>query len=113
MNKTAVFITFAALVTVGLIGSVYLLVERPDASATFTALLVQILGLVVVAAGTFYGLGKTNEKIQEVQTQTNGNLSRRDAEIERLTRENIALAKQVPTDTGTIDVSDKLRRDLD
>lgn len=112
MNKTAVFITFAVLAALGLIGSIYLLVERPDASATFTALLVQILGLVAVSAGTFYALGKTNEKIEEVQTQTNGNLSRRDAEIERLTRENVELAKQIPTDTGTVPVGEKLRRDL-
>lgn len=112
MNKTAVFITFAVLAALGLIGSIYLLVERPDASATFTALLVQILGLVVVAAGTFYALGKTNEKIAEVQTQTNGNLSRRDDEIERLTRENIELARQVPADTGAVVVSQKLRRDV-
>ena len=100
MNKTAVFITFAALAALGLVGSIYLLVERPDASATFTALLVQILGLVVVAAGTFYALGKTNEKLEDVQKQTNGNLSRRDAEIERLTAENIELAKQIPPTTG-------------
>ncbi|MFD8768462.1 hypothetical protein [Microbacterium oxydans] len=112
MNKTAVFITFAILAALGLIGSLYLLVERPDASATFTALLVQILGLVVVAAGTFYALGKTNEKIEDVQKQTNGNLSRRDAEIERLTRENVELAKLVPADTGSIEIGDKLRRDL-
>lgn len=112
MNKTAVFITFVALAAIGLIGALYLLVERPDASATFTALLVQILGLVVVAAGTFYALGKTNEKIEEVQTQTNGNLSRRDAEIERLTRENIELARQVPTDTVAVAKGGTLRRDL-
>lgn len=112
MNKTAVFITFAALVALGILGSIYLLVERPDASATFTSLLVQLLGLVTVAAGTFYALGKTNEKIGEVQKQTNGNLSRRDDEIARLTRENIELAKQVPTDTGSVDVSNRLRRDL-
>lgn len=101
MNKTAVFITFAVLAALGLIGAIYLLVERPDATATFTSLLVQVLGLVAVAAGTFYGFGKTNEKLEEVQKQTNGNLHRRDQEIERLTRENIALARQVPTDTDS------------
>lgn len=112
MNKTAVFVTFAALAAVGLIGCTILLIFRPEATATFTSTLITVLGLAVSAAGTFYALGKQGEKIQEIQEQTNGNLHRRDQEIERLTRENIELAKQVPTDTGAVDVSDKLRRDL-
>lgn len=86
MNKTAVFITFAALAGLGLVGSLVLLIHRPDATATFTAFVMQTLGLVAVAAGTFYGLGKANEKLEVVQAQTNGNLSRRDAEIARLTK---------------------------
>lgn len=41
---------------------------------------------------------------EEVQRQTNGNLHRRDQEIERLTRENIEPAKQVPRPaTGPVD----------
>ncbi|KKX97183.1 hypothetical protein AAY78_14495 [Microbacterium sp. Ag1] len=96
MNKTAVFIVFSVLAALGIVGMVALLMWRPDATATFTAFIVQILGIAVVAAGTFYGFGKTNEKLEAVERQTNGNLSRRDAEIARLTAENIELAKQVP-----------------
>lgn len=86
MNRTAVFLTFAALAAVGLVGAGVLLVVRPDASATFTAFVVQILGLVAVAAGTFYGLGKANEKLEVVQRQTNGNFERVQTENERLTQ---------------------------
>lgn len=106
MNKTAIYIVFAVLASLGILGTVALLILRPDASATFTAFVVQILGIAVVAAGTFYGFGKTNEKLEEVQKQTNGNLTRRDAEIERLTRENIELAKRVPTVTGPVETFD-------
>lgn len=95
MNKTAVFVVFSILAALGIVGMLALLIWRPDATATFTAFIVQILGIAVVAAGTFYGFGKTNEKLEAVERQTNGNLSRRDAEIERLTAENIELAKQV------------------
>jgi hypothetical protein len=94
MNKTAAFVVFSILAALGIIGMVALLMWRPDATATFTAFIVQILGIAVVAAGTFYGFGKTNEKLEAVERQTNGNLSRRDAEIERLTAENIELAKR-------------------
>lgn len=93
MNRTASFITFAVLVALGIVGTLILLVYRPDASATFIAFLIQILGIATVAAGTFYGFGKTNEKLERVEAQTNGSLSRIDAEIERLTQENIELAK--------------------
>lgn len=92
MNKTVVFITFAALAALGIMGGVYLLAERPDASATFTNLLVLVLGLVVTAAGTFYGLGRANEKLDTVQKQTNGTLSALMEENRRLTRQLEQLA---------------------
>lgn len=79
------FVVFSALAALGLIGAMVLLIHRPDATATFTAFVVQTLGLVAVAAGTFYGFGKTNEKLEKVEKQTNGNLSRLQDENERLT----------------------------
>lgn len=103
MSKTAAFIAFSVLAALGIAGMIVLLIHRPDATATFTAFIVQILGLVVVAAGTFYGFGKTNEKLEAVQKQTNGNLHRRDQEIERLTRENIRLATLVEPDRAKED----------
>jgi uncharacterized membrane protein YqjE len=85
MNKTVMFVVFALLAVVGLGGSVVLLIVRPDATATFTSLLVTVLGLVISAAGTIYALGKQNETIQTIQKQTNGNLSAKEKENERLT----------------------------
>jgi len=87
MNKTAMFVTFAILAGLGLIGGVFIMLYRPDATATFTALLIQILGLVSLAGGTFYMLGKQGDKIEQIQHQTNGNLSKRDEEIARLQSE--------------------------
>lgn len=84
MNKTAVFITFSALAGIGIVGTLVLMIHRPDATATFTSFLLTILSLVSVAAGTFYGFGKQGEKLEEIKKQTNGNLSRRDDEIAAL-----------------------------
>jgi hypothetical protein len=85
MNKTAIFIAFAALAAIGLIGGVIVLAIKPDAIATFTTLIVTVLGLAATAAGTFYGFGKQNEKLETIQKQTNGNLSALQEENTRLT----------------------------
>jgi hypothetical protein len=87
MNKTAVFIAFTMLAAVGIAGATFIAIHRPDATATFTSLLVTVLGLATVAASTFYGLGKTNEKLDTIRAQTNGNLTRRDDEIAALREE--------------------------
>lgn len=105
MNKTVMFVTFSCLAGVGLLGCVILLVFRPEATATFTSLLITVLGLAASAGGTFYALGKQGEKIEKIDKQTNGTLSALRAENDRLTRENIELAKQVPPETGPIDIS--------
>lgn len=91
MNRTVMFVTFVCLAAMALIGAVVLLVHRPDATATFTAFVVQILGLVTLAAGTFYGLGKANEKLEAVRAQTNGNLTKLQGEVKD--REQIILSQ--------------------
>ncbi|MDR2294519.1 MAG: hypothetical protein LBE05_04880 [Microbacterium sp.] len=105
MNKTATFITFAALAALAVIGIVVLLILAPSSAEAFGAFVVQLLGIIVVGASTIYALGQTNAKLDRVEAQTNGNLSRRDAEIERLTAENIELARQIPAETGPVDTS--------
>jgi hypothetical protein len=87
VNRTVIFVTFASLAAIGIVGSVVLQLFRPDASATFTNLLVTVLGLSATAAGTFYGLGKANERLETVVKNTNGTLSAKDEEIQRLHRE--------------------------
>jgi hypothetical protein len=85
MNKTVIFITFSALAALGIVGTAILLILRPDATATFTAFIATVLGLVSVAAAQFYGFGKQNEKLETIKTQTNGTLSALHEENTRLT----------------------------
>lgn len=99
MNKTVVFVTFAALAAIGLIGGAFLIVERPDASATFTNLLVLVLGLVVTAAGTFAAIGKVAEKVEVVQQQTNGTNSALREEVARLNGELVLANRRIHPDT--------------
>lgn len=88
MNKTTVFIAFVCLAALGIVGSVIILTVKPEAVATFTSLLITVLGLAVSAAVTFYGLGKQGEKLDQIKTQTNGTLS-------KLREENAALTRQL------------------
>lgn len=92
MNKTAITIAFFVLVALAVLGGVVVLIVNPEAVATFTSLIVTVLGLATVGATTFYGFGKQSEqidaqntKIDTVVSQTNGNLSRVQTENERLT----------------------------
>ncbi|MBD8466785.1 hypothetical protein IFU30_10950 [Plantibacter sp. CFBP 8798] len=105
MNKTAIFITFACLAALGIAGTLILQIHRPDATATFTSFIIQILGLVSLAAATFYGFGKANEKteaqnskLEVIERNTNGRLHSRDAEIQRLT--NVLIEKGIDPNEG-------------
>jgi hypothetical protein len=82
MNKTVVFVCFAALAAIAICGGGYLLVVRPEAQATFGVFAGGILSSVVLAAGTFAALGKQGEKIDEIKRNTNGTLSELRAEIQ-------------------------------
>lgn len=95
MNKNVAFIVIGSLVAIGLIGSVVLHILRPDTVAPYMGSLVTLLGLIVTAAGTIYSLGKLDQKVDSVHKNTNGTLSALREENDRLTRENVELAKQV------------------
>ena len=73
--RLVMFVVFAILAGLAIVGVVVLLLLRPEASATFTAFVITLLALVTTAAGTFYGLKKANEKLEVVRTNTNGTLS--------------------------------------
>lgn len=107
MNKTVMFITFSALGAVGLLGTVVLLILRPEAVQGFTSLLITVLGLATTAGGTFYMLGKQGEQIQKIDRQTNGTLSALRIENDRLTRklEELTTAA-IETTTGPIQTMD-------
>lgn len=100
MNKNIIFVSFAVLAGLGLIGCAVLLIVRPDATATFTSTLTIILGLVVTAASTFYGFGKQSEKLETIAKQTNGTLSALHEENTRLT--NMLIEKGIDPEAGTI-----------
>lgn len=106
MNKTIVFVTFAVLVGLAIVGSAILLVVRPDASATFVTNVVQLLGMVTLAAGTFAGLGKLTTDVEKVRSQTNGTLSKlsteRDAALAELARRDGQAAAQLIVASPTV-----------
>lgn len=83
MNKTVIFMAYTALAALGLAGSVIILLVSPGQFGAFTGYLVVLLGLVTTTAVTFWGLNKAKDQINEqsekldvVQRQTNGTLSR-------------------------------------
>lgn len=98
MNKNIIFVSFAVLAGLGMIGCAVLLIVRPDATATFTSTVTIILGLVVTAASTFYGFGKQGEKLEKIERQTNGNLSTLTDENKRLT--NLLIERGIDPDAG-------------
>lgn len=88
INPTAIFVTVAILVGIGITGSVLLSLFRPEASATFINNIVILLGVIVSFAGSAALTNNVAKKVEHVRQQTNGTLSARDAKIEELTREN-------------------------
>lgn len=87
MNKTVVFITFAILIILALIESMVLLLYAPEHFSTLTSFILVLLGLASTFAATVWSLGKnkkelenvkeeTSQKLDVVQKQTNGTLSR-------------------------------------
>ena len=88
MNRTVVFAVFASIGGILIIGMVFLTAFRPEATATMLNSGITVMSLVSVFAGTAYGFGKLNEKVEEVKTQTNGTLTKKDEEIARLKKEN-------------------------
>jgi hypothetical protein len=89
MNRTVVFVTFAVIALTGLVGVILIIQLRPDATATLIGAITQILGLVSAFAVVSYGLGKLNEKVDTVRTQTNGTLSAKEERIKQLEKQLI------------------------
>lgn len=84
-------VVFGVLTLAGIAGTVILQIHRPDATASFTTFVFQMLGLVAVAGGLGAGLNSVQQKVEAVQRQTNGTLSKKDEEITRLNAEVAAL----------------------
>lgn len=95
LSKNLAFASIALIVTLGVIGVVLLAVFRPDATATFIQTIVTFATILTTAITLIYGLGKIGERVQNVERQTNGTLSALLDENDRLTRENVELARKV------------------
>lgn len=107
MNKNLMFIVVGVLVLVGLIGSIVLQVLRPEALGTFVQQIVVIVGVLVSAAGTIYGLGQVNTKIEQVERQTNGQLTKLQTERDQLANELAATRELLAATTGTIPMQEQ------
>jgi len=105
MNKTAITIAYFTLIALGIVGAVTIILLKPDSLGVLVNTLVTILGLGTVAATTFANFGKQNDKLETIEKQTNGTLSKLTNEVTRLQEENKLLLAQAPsTLTGPVDV---------
>ncbi len=102
MNKNLMFVVLATIVLVGIVGAVVLQIVRPEAMGTFVQQIVVLVGLLVSAAGTIYGLGQVNNKIENVERQTNGVLSKLQTERDQAYDELSRTREQLAAHTGTI-----------
>ena len=87
MNKTAITLAYFILVGLGVVGTILILLIRPEALGSLVSTLTTVLGLATVAAVTFSGLGKVQTQIEQVRSQTNGTLSKKDDQIDALVAE--------------------------
>lgn len=80
MNKTVIYIGFIALIALSLIEALVLLWFAPEHFATFTAYIAVTLGVASTFAVTIWQLkqhrDETTAKLDVVQKQTNGTLTR-------------------------------------
>lgn len=111
MNKTTLFVIFSALAGLGLVGYVVILVAAPEQSSAFVGTLISVLAIVSGSATTFWMLGKNQTTLEQVKTQTNGNLSAKEEEIARLRaeltrRDRLADPSRFDDETGETIVPD-------
>lgn len=98
MNKTVAYAIGAGVAVIGLLGIAYITVERPEATATFTSTVVLLLGVVTTFFVTVNGQAKVSERLERVETNTNGRLHEKDAELER--KDRMLLAAGLDPQTG-------------
>lgn len=98
MNKNLLIITYAVLVAIALIGTLLLLVVAPEHFGTFTGFVLVLLGLVVTTAANFWSLGKAKQEIRDVKEETSTKLDvvqkQTNGTLTKLIRRNHELADQ-------------------
>lgn len=87
MNKTVVFVMFTILIVLALIETLLILIFSPEHFTTFSGFIVVLIGLASGFAATVWSMKQqkeeiqnvkheTSEKLDVVQRQTNGTLTR-------------------------------------
>lgn len=74
MNKTVIFITFAVLVFLALIEVLVILLFAPEHFNTLTSYILILLGLASTFAATVWSLGKNKQELENVKTETSQKL---------------------------------------
>lgn len=97
MNKNLLFTIFATLAGLGLGGYVVVLILVPENAAAFVGTLISILAIVSGSATTFYMLGKQQNTLEEVKTQTNGANTALREENARLTQQLLQVIGSAPS----------------
>jgi len=108
MNKTVVTIAFFVLVMLALVGSIAVLIMRPDQLTPFITIVVTVLGLATTGAVTFYGLGKQGEQLtaqgavmETIQKQTNGTTTALTDQIDKQGKQIADLVAHLAASTPT------------
>lgn len=107
MNKNLLFILYIALAVVGMIAVTVIAVIAPQQFDKVAQLVITILGLASAAAGTFYLLGNQQKTLEEVKTNTNGNLTalreliaQKDAQLAEQQRQMLQVVGSAPPPSG-------------
>lgn len=72
MNKTLITISILTLVAIMFIGIIIIAALKPDSLDRVIPLMASTLGSVVTLVVLIHGLGKTNEKVDKIEKNTNG-----------------------------------------
>lgn len=104
VNKTVIVVTVSVIIGITILGSILLLAIRPDASATLISQVTVLLGLLVPTIGGIIALTSLGKKVEEVRSQTNGTLSRKDSELQELRAVNAKLLEEKAKAEGVLSV---------
>lgn len=83
MNKNVVFVSVVIMAIVGIIAGAVLAIFKPEGFLTFTGFIGTTIIVVTGFAASFYALNKVSEKVERVDKQTNGTLSKKDEDLKQ------------------------------
>lgn len=104
MNKNLIVVLYFGLAAIGVIILGLTTIFAPEQIDKTVGWVVQVLGLASTAAVTIYLLGKQATVLEEVKTQTNGNLTAlrdqlaaKDAELAEANRKLLQVVESAPS----------------